>query len=98
MDEITPEWLRLRLKGARGGQASLAAALGIGPDKVSKMLSGERRPQSNEIPKIFQYFDQLEGGVGAEFKSVWPELNQKERELILLLAKELISLRLNSGD
>ena len=56
MREITTDWLRERLSERRGLKAELARHLGLDPQKISKMASGERRVQAAELPKILAFF------------------------------------------
>ena len=58
MEVIGAEWLRCRIGQDRGKPAALAKALGIGADKVSKMLAGTRKPQAEEIPTIIAFFNE----------------------------------------
>lgn len=57
MKKIDSDWIRSRLGHARGEQARLAAALGIGPDRVSKILKGERTVRPEEVPKLLAFFN-----------------------------------------
>lgn len=56
LDQITPEWLRDRLGKDRGRQARFAEAIGVKPDMVSKIMSGVRRLQPNEVTQALRFF------------------------------------------
>lgn len=56
LDEIDSNWIKSRLKGERGEIARIAEALGVKPDQASKIVSGVRRLQANEIPLIARFF------------------------------------------
>jgi DNA-binding transcriptional regulator YdaS (Cro superfamily) len=93
MQMITTEWLNERLANDRGKRAALAVALGIGPDKVSKMLSGTRKPQANEVPTILAFFGESADGVDPELAEVWSQLEPSERMFLLNAAKAQIAAR-----
>ena len=93
METITPEWLRARLDGDRGKKAELAEALGIGADKVSKMISGARKPQAEEIPKILAFFGATSAKVDPELAEVWQQLEPSERLFLLNAAKAQLAAR-----
>lgn len=57
MDIIDAEWISQRLSGKRGEKADLARHMGVKPDIVAKILSGERRVQSDEIPSVVSFFE-----------------------------------------
>ncbi|MDD7973425.1 S24 family peptidase [Roseinatronobacter alkalisoli] len=61
MEVIDARWISSRLTGRRGERAELARFIGVKPDVVTKILSGERRVQPEEIPRVLQYFEQ--GGI-----------------------------------
>jgi len=56
MDVIDGNWLRARLTGAHGEQRKLADAVGIGQDKITKILTGVRTIRPTEAPKFIAYF------------------------------------------
>jgi DNA-binding transcriptional regulator YdaS (Cro superfamily) len=93
METITAEWLRIRLEGDRGKKAELAEALGIGADKVSKMISGARKPQAEEIPKILAFFGATSTTVDPELAEVWQQLEPSERLFLLNAAKAQLAAR-----
>ena len=86
MEEITAEWLRARLGDDRGRKAEFSRVTGIAPDKVSKMLSGGRRVQSSEIPKILQFFGESASGVQdpglQEIVDLWEQLTPEVRQFL----------------
>jgi len=57
MDVIDGAWIKERLPDERGSQVKLARALGLSSAKVSLILSGARRVQPHEIPKVLKFFD-----------------------------------------
>lgn len=61
MEVIDGNWIKERLKGERGEQARLAAAMGIDNDKMSKTLKGLRRVQPDEIPAVLRFFGEDDG-------------------------------------
>ena len=73
MQVITSKWLQERLGSDRGKRAELADALGIGADKVSKMLSGTRKAQAEEIPTILAFFGEAPKDVDPELAEVWSQ-------------------------
>lgn len=98
MEAITADWLRQRLEGDRGKKAALAEALGIGKDKVSKMIAGTRKPQAEEIPRILAFFGVTSPGVDLELAEVWRELEPSERVFLLNAAKAQIAARQSSEE
>lgn len=56
MEPIDRFWIIARLTKTRGEKTRLAKALGIGPDMVTKILSGDRKLQQDEIPKVVSFF------------------------------------------
>ena len=56
MEVIDGQWISARLSGRHGEKAKLAAAIGISPHKLAKILSGERKVQAEEIPKVMTHF------------------------------------------
>lgn len=61
MDVIDRDWLQARMRGQRGMQARLARALGITRDQMSKVMTGVRRVQPEEIPTVLAFFADIEG-------------------------------------
>ena len=56
MDEINASWISARLTGKRGEKARLAEAMGIPLNNLSKILSGDRKVQAEEIPAVVRFF------------------------------------------
>jgi transcriptional regulator with XRE-family HTH domain len=56
MDVIDADWIRARLTGRHGELKALADASGLTPDKITKILKGERRVTAQEIPRIVAFF------------------------------------------
>ena len=56
MDEINASWISARLTGKRGEKSRLAEAMGIPLNNLSKILSGDRKVQAEEIPAIVRFF------------------------------------------
>lgn len=56
MEEINADWIRRHLSGHHGEKAELAAHLGITPDKLTKVLAGQRKVQASEVPRILDFF------------------------------------------
>ncbi|RMC37517.1 XRE family transcriptional regulator [Paracoccus alkanivorans] len=58
MENIDRHWIKVRLaRMGRGAQARLADHLGIDPNKMSKIMSGTREIQQDEIPKVLSFFN-----------------------------------------
>lgn len=57
MQVIDGNWIKARLRDERGEKARLAEAMGISPDKVSKILKGERGVRPHEIPAVIAFFE-----------------------------------------
>lgn len=55
-DTIDGQWIKERLTGRRGEKADLARALQITPERLSKILSGERNIQPNEFIPLLHFF------------------------------------------
>jgi phage repressor protein C with HTH and peptisase S24 domain len=56
MDVIDGEWIRKRLPEKRGEKVRLARHMGIEPEKLTRILNGERQVQASEIPKVLDFF------------------------------------------
>lgn len=55
MDVIDGKWIADRLSGEFGEKARLARAMGIDPDKLSKILKGHRSVRPQEVPGLMQF-------------------------------------------
>lgn len=60
MEVIDAQWIRNRLTNRHGELKALADAAGMTPDKITKILKGERQIKAHEIPAIVAYFTRLE--------------------------------------
>ena len=89
METIDAQWLKKRLSGDRGQKAALAEAIGVGTDKISKMISGIRKVQADEIPKILAFFGEASQEVDPELLAIWQKLAPQERVFLLNAAKGL---------
>lgn len=56
MDVIDGTWIKARLTGARGEKSLLATAMRITPDKLAKVLTGQRAVQPQEVPAVLTFF------------------------------------------
>lgn len=56
-DEINGDWLKAKIGSRRGVRLKLAKYIGIEPEKVSKITSGHRQIQGDEVLKIKEFFD-----------------------------------------
>lgn len=65
MDVIDGKWIAARLTGRRGEKAELARHMRVGPDIVAKILSGERRVQPEEAPRVVSFFGNDQSGIDA---------------------------------
>lgn len=63
MDVIDGKWIAERLTGRRGEKAELARHMGVGPDIITKILSGDRRVQPEEAPKAVSFFSGADASV-----------------------------------
>ena len=94
METINGDWILRRMKGKRGEKAALARALGIGPDMVTKILSGERNVQPAEIGPLLEFFGEairpaaggLDDIIGQTFNQLSEEAKQEARAYIEYLA------------
>lgn len=90
MEVIDGNWIKQRLTGRRGEKTELAQALGISLEKVTKTLSGNRRVQPEEIPKVLEFF-RAQGGrtrtdtFAAIFEHLPPKLQEQAEEFLLYL-------------
>ena len=50
------EWLKRALDETRISQAELAEAMGLSPDKVSKLLNGKRQLKADEMASARAFF------------------------------------------
>lgn len=57
MEIIDANWLRRHLKGTRGELKQLAEAVRLTPDKITKIVKGERTIRAHEIPLFLAHFE-----------------------------------------
>ncbi len=69
MEVIDGKWIAARLSGRRGEKADLARHMGVGPDIVAKILSGDRKVQPEEAPRAVAFFDQMDSKAVTEGRS-----------------------------
>lgn len=69
----------------RGQKAALARAMGIGADKLSKVLSGARRIQASEVPAIVAFFSATPPAPGFAEQAATPVPRDGAAHLWLLL-------------
>ncbi|MEP2833512.1 MAG: hypothetical protein ABJL33_15385 [Hyphomicrobiales bacterium] len=92
---INSEWLQNRISPEdRGIKADLARALGVKPYIVSRMLNGERRVQSAEIPAILEFFkgSESDNALTHEEKRIlelWRLLPDEHRQALEIAARGL---------
>lgn len=53
-------WLKELIGGRRGVQAELAREIGVSPDKITRILNGDRKIQVEEISKIIGFFEKFD--------------------------------------
>ena len=61
MDVIDADWIRRHRTGRHGELKALADAIGVEPDKITKILNGTRQVKSHEAPRIAAFFLQGDG-------------------------------------
>ncbi|WP_172794878.1 helix-turn-helix transcriptional regulator [Loktanella sp. 3ANDIMAR09] len=66
MEIVDAEWIKKRLTGARGEKSRLADWLGMPANKVTKILTGERRVQAAEVPAILSFFEEEQANRSAD--------------------------------
>lgn len=59
MEHVDADWLRARLTGERGEKKRLAEYLGIAPNKITKILNGERQIRGDEVLPLMEYFNEI---------------------------------------
>lgn len=70
------EWIRNQLERPGYTQRGLAAAMGVDPSTVSKMLDGKRRLQLAEVPKVEAYFASAPAREAPEVTALFPADDQ----------------------
>lgn len=56
MDVIDADWIKRHLTQRHGELKALADATGLSPDKITKILKGERQIKAHEAPRIAAFF------------------------------------------
>lgn len=67
MEIVDANWIRQRLTGQHGELKQLADAVGLDQDKLTKILKGQRRVQSAEVPRFLALFRETIGVHPAHF-------------------------------
>lgn len=97
MEIIDAAWIEARLTGARGEKAALARAMGVTPDVVTKILTGQRRVQPEEMTVILSHFGASEmqsyDPTMQKLLQRIPELTEQERGFLLAAAEGMIARR-----
>lgn len=91
---IDGEWIKARLTGQRGEKATLARTMGIRTDQLSRILSGERSVQPEELPRLLEYFGESIGPTDQPalvqiIADHLPYLDQDAQDAIASLVKAL---------
>lgn len=63
MDLIDADWIKRHLTNRHGELKALADAVGLSPDKITKILKGERQIKAHEALRIAAFFRQDETGL-----------------------------------
>lgn len=93
MEVIDGKWIAARLGTGRGSRAALADAMGVKSDVVSKILSGVRRVQPEEIPRVLAFFETAKDDVTRQLQERIEQLDAPEREFLLAAAEGMIARR-----
>jgi DNA-binding transcriptional regulator YdaS (Cro superfamily) len=96
MEIVDGKWISARLTGRHGEKKELADFVGIKPDRLAKIISGERRVQAAEHPKILAFFGET-GLVSEDLRElvdVARQLEPKERDFLLTSARALLARNL----
>jgi len=93
MDTIDRDWIKERLdKMPRGSQARLARHMGIQTNTLSKIMSGKRTLQQDEIPKVLTFFNArivTEEEVGKDLQTVISKASRLNSDGLRLLQNQL---------
>lgn len=92
---IDGSWISSQLTGRRGEKADLARSLGVRPDIVSKIISGERSVQPEELPKLLAFFKMKlvpEGSVDDARNEIMTYVEKLNGEGLALLQQQLAVL------
>lgn len=96
MEVIDGKWILARLENRRGAKADLARALGLPMHMLSKILTGARHVQPEEVPKLLSYFSNQEaphGDVTQQLRQRIDQLTEQEARLLLAAADGMIAHR-----
>ncbi len=55
--DIDKDWIKAKIADRRGIQTKLAHHVGISPNQMTKVMTGERRIQGDEVLKIIDFFE-----------------------------------------
>lgn len=90
MDLIDADWIKRHLTQRHGELKALADATGLSPDKITKILKGERQIKSHEAPRIKAFFftrdDEGFAEAAADYRSQVAPMNATARILALAAA------------
>lgn len=88
METIDRIWLQKHLGDDRGARAEIARVLGITPDKVSRILSGVRKIQAEEVTVLVNHFAQLDQKK-RQFDELWDQVSEADRDFLINAAEQL---------
>lgn len=89
MELIDADWIRVRLTGRHGELKELADAAQVTPDKITKILKGERQIKAIEAQRIATYFRRGEAGFAeppSEFRHQVSAVNPTGRVMAISAA------------
>lgn len=96
MEKIDRIWLKEKLGNERGAKAEVSRVLGISADKVSRILSGERKIQADEATTLFNYFNELDQKK-VLFDELWLRVDEADKDLLIDAAKRFSVDRRSEG-
>lgn len=89
MELIDPTWIKARLTGRHGELKELAEAAGLTPDKLTKILKGERQLKAVEAQRIGSHLRKGEAGFAeppAEYRQQASAVNPSGRVMAIAAA------------
>lgn len=89
MDVIDAAWIKRHLTHRHGELKALADAVGLEPDKITKILKGTRQIKATEAPRIAAFFQQERPGFAepvGEYRAQVVPVNATGRILALAAA------------
>lgn len=101
MEMIDAAWIEARLTGKRGELAALARAIGVDATQISKIRSGERRVQPEEMAKIKAFFDGAQPAPDPRMQRIATlaqQLDDAEKDFLIVAAEGLISRHRGEGE